>query len=70
VASAVLRAAADRPREGETVVVWKIDRLSRSPRDGLPIMARIADAGVGVGRPRDIGQPIASRGMAQNRGGQ
>ncbi len=34
-------------REGDTVVVWKLDRLSRSLKDVLHIMERIvaADAG-------------------------
>lgn len=37
----------DRLREGDTVVVWKLDRLSRSLKDVLLIMERIeaADAG-------------------------
>lgn len=34
-------------REGDTVVVWKLDRLSRSLKDMLHIMERIADAGAG-----------------------
>jgi DNA invertase Pin-like site-specific DNA recombinase len=29
-------------REGDTVVVWKLDRLSRSLKDVLHIMERIA----------------------------
>lgn len=32
---------------GETVVVWKLDRLSRSLMDVLQIMERIAEAGAG-----------------------
>src|SRR5271163_3930958 len=32
-------------REGDTVVVWKLDRLSRSLKDVLHIMERIAQAG-------------------------
>jgi DNA invertase Pin-like site-specific DNA recombinase len=35
----------DQLREGDTVVVWKLDRLSRSLKDVLHIMERIADAG-------------------------
>src|SRR3954465_11342121 len=39
----------DQLREGDTVVVWKLDRLSRSPDDVLHIMERIAAAGAGFG---------------------
>ncbi|MFB9985762.1 recombinase family protein [Mesorhizobium kowhaii] len=34
-------------REGDTVVVWKLDRLSRSLKDVLHIMERIEAAGAG-----------------------
>ena len=37
----------DHLREGDTVVVWKLDRLSRSLKDVLHIMERIARAGAG-----------------------
>jgi DNA invertase Pin-like site-specific DNA recombinase len=37
----------DQLREGDTVVVWKLDRLSRSLKDVLHIMERIANAGAG-----------------------
>jgi DNA invertase Pin-like site-specific DNA recombinase len=37
----------DQPREGDTVVVWKLDRLSRSLKDVLHIMERIALTGAG-----------------------
>jgi DNA invertase Pin-like site-specific DNA recombinase len=37
----------DQLREGDTVVVWKLDRLSRSLKDVLHIMERISDAGAG-----------------------
>jgi DNA invertase Pin-like site-specific DNA recombinase len=37
----------DHLREGDTVVVWKLDRLSRSLKDLLHIMERIAQAGAG-----------------------
>jgi DNA invertase Pin-like site-specific DNA recombinase len=37
----------DHLREGDTVVVWKLDRLSRSLKDVLHIMERIAGAGAG-----------------------
>ncbi len=37
----------DQLREGDTVVVWKLDRLSRSLKDVLHIMERIAEAEAG-----------------------
>src|SRR3954452_25207655 len=37
----------DHRREGDTIVVWKLDRLSRSLKDVLHIMERIAKAGAG-----------------------
>ena len=37
----------DHLREGDTVVVWKLDRLSRSLKDVLHIMEQIANAGAG-----------------------
>src|SRR6516225_7543884 len=37
----------DQLREGDTVVVWKLDRLSRSLKDVLHIMERIDKAGAG-----------------------
>ena len=37
----------DQLREGDTVVVWKLDRLSRLLKDVLHIMERIAEAGAG-----------------------
>jgi len=37
----------DHLRTGDTVVVWKLDRLSRSLKDVLHIMERIAEAGAG-----------------------
>jgi len=35
-------------REGDTIVVWKLDRLSRSLKDVLQIMERIGNAGAGI----------------------
>ena len=35
-------------RDGDGVVVWKLDRLSRSLKDLLPIMERIEAAGAGL----------------------
>ena len=37
----------DQLREGDVVVVWKLDRLSRSLKDALHIMERIDHAGSG-----------------------
>ncbi|MCM5693573.1 recombinase family protein [Sinorhizobium meliloti] len=37
----------DHLRQGDTVVVWKLDRLSRSLKDVLHIMERIETAGAG-----------------------
>ena len=37
----------DQLRNGDIVVVWKLDRLSRSLKDVLHIMERIAEAGAG-----------------------
>ena len=37
----------DHLRDGDTVVVWKLDRLSRSLKDVLHIMERIAKTGAG-----------------------
>lgn len=37
----------DQLRAGDTVVVWKLDRLSRSLKDVLHVMERIAEAGAG-----------------------
>ena len=37
----------DQLREGDVIVVWKLDRLSRSLKDVLHIMERIGDAGAG-----------------------
>src|SRR6516164_2852916 len=37
----------DQLREGDVVVVWKLDRLSRSLKDVLHVMERIGDAGAG-----------------------
>lgn len=42
-----LRRLLDHLREGDTVVVWKLDRLSRSLKDVLHIMERIGNAGAG-----------------------
>ena len=43
----VLHKMLDQLREGDVVVVWKLDRLSRSLKDMLVIMERIDQAGAG-----------------------
>jgi DNA invertase Pin-like site-specific DNA recombinase len=42
-----LQQVLDQLREGDTLVVWKLDRLSRSLKDVLHIMERIGNAGAG-----------------------
>ena len=37
----------DQMRKGDVLVVWKLDRLSRSLRDVLTIMERLRDSGAG-----------------------
>ena len=37
----------DQLRKGDVLVVWKLDRLSRSLRDVLTIMERLGEAGAG-----------------------
>ncbi len=37
----------DQLREGDTIVVWKLDRLSRSLKDVLHVMERISETGAG-----------------------
>ena len=37
----------DQLRKGDVLVVWKLDRLSRSLRDGLTIMEKLAEAKAG-----------------------
>jgi DNA invertase Pin-like site-specific DNA recombinase len=37
----------DQPRKGDVLVVWKLDRLSRSLRDLLTLMERLGEAGAG-----------------------
>jgi DNA invertase Pin-like site-specific DNA recombinase len=37
----------DQLREGDVLVVWKLDRLSRSLRDVLMLMERLAEAKAG-----------------------
>lgn len=43
-------------REGDTVVIWKLDRLARSTRDLLDIADAIAKAGVGL---KSLSEPWA-----------
>jgi len=57
----------DHLREGDTLVVWKLDRLSRSLKDVLHIMERIAEAGAGF---RGAGIQIQRRAVERDRGAQ
>jgi DNA invertase Pin-like site-specific DNA recombinase len=43
-------------RKGDTVVVWKLDRLARSTRDLLEIADNLADAGAGL---KSLSEPWA-----------
>lgn len=43
-------------RDGDTVVVWKLDRLARSTRDLLEISDTISQAGAGL---RSLSEPWA-----------
>src|SRR5271166_6869350 len=42
-----LQKALEQLREGDVLVVWKLDRLSRSLKDLLHIMEQVQDAGTG-----------------------
>src|SRR5271166_1596854 len=42
-----LQKALEQLREGDVLVVWKLDRLSRSLKDLLHIMEQVQDAGAG-----------------------
>ena len=42
-----LRKILDQLRKGDVLVVWKLDRLSRSLRDVLSIMEKLAEAKAG-----------------------
>ena len=43
-------------RDGDTVVIWKLDRLARSTRDRLEISDEIAQAGAGL---KSLSEPWA-----------
>jgi DNA invertase Pin-like site-specific DNA recombinase len=51
----------DQPRSGDTLVAWKLDRLSRSLKDLLPILERIDTAG---GKSRSVTEAIHTVGPA------
>ena len=51
--------ALEQLREGDVLVVWKLDRLSRSLKDLLHIMERVRDAGAGF---RSLTEPYGGRG--------
>src|SRR6516162_2869524 len=42
-----LHRALDHLRQGDVLVVWKLDRLSRSLKDLLHVLGRVRDAGAG-----------------------
>lgn len=46
----------DQLRDGDTVVIWKLDRLARSTRDLLEIVDKIREAGAGF---RSLSEPWA-----------
>jgi len=53
----------DQLRKGDVLVVWKLDRLSRSLRDVLTLMERLGEAGAGFAvlpkpstRPHPLGE--------------
>jgi DNA invertase Pin-like site-specific DNA recombinase len=50
----------DHLREGDTLLVWKFDRHSRSLEDVLHIMERIADAGLRSLTDTDVLERIVS----------
>lgn len=51
-----LRRMMDQLREGDTIVVWRLDRLARSTRDLLELCEEIEAAGAGL---RSISEPWA-----------
>src|SRR3954447_15385160 len=51
----------DQLREGDVVVVWKLDRLSRSLKDTLAILERIEAAGAGF---RSLTEAVDTTGPA------
>ena len=51
-----LRRMLEHLREGDTVVVWRLDRLARSTRDLLDLTETIADNGAGL---KSLGEPWA-----------
>jgi len=51
-----LRRLLDQLREGDTVIIWRLDRLARSTRDLLDVCEEIGDAGAGL---RSLNEPWA-----------
>ena len=43
--------ALEQLRDGDVVVVWKLDRLSRSLKDLLNVLERIREVGAGISKP-------------------
>jgi len=52
-----ISAGVDQLRSGDTVIVWKLDRLVRSTRDLLETMETIREAG---GRFQSLSEPWAN----------
>ncbi len=50
----------DQLRDGDTVVVWKLDRLARSTRDLLEIMALVQEKGAGFRSLSEVWADTAS----------
>jgi DNA invertase Pin-like site-specific DNA recombinase len=51
-----LRRLLDQLRKGDVLVVWKLDRLSRSLRDVVTVMERLAEAKAGFRRYNHAGR--------------
>ena len=54
----------DQLRDGDTVVIWKLDRLARSTRDLLDIADAIAKTGAGL---KSLSEPWADTTSAAGR---
>src|SRR3984957_4528069 len=57
-----LHKALEQLREGDVLVVWKLDRLSRSLKDLLHIMERVGDAGAGFRSNTEVVDTTTSAG--------
>jgi len=57
-----LHKALEQLREGDLLVVWKLDRLSRSLKDLLKIMERVQDTGAGFRSITEAGDTTTAAG--------